>query len=208
MSVIVEEFASRLGARLPVLDDPSLARTLLRMLAMGKPVSTSALAADAKRVVADVQRTLDGWTNVRRDAEGRVTGFMGLSLEPTRHEFVADGRRHYAWCAWDTLFLPAVLQTTARVRSRCPLTGAAVRLVVTPTEVEGAEPRDLYVSFPSPAAVDAGDIVGSLCCHVLFLAGAQAGERWTAARPTAVVLMLSDAYRVGAIAIERLEPAA
>ena len=38
----------------------------------------------------------------------------------------------YAWCAWDTLFLPARLGQAARVTSACPVTGELITLTVTP----------------------------------------------------------------------------
>ena len=44
----------------------------------------------------------------------------------------------HTWCAWDTLFLPALLGETAEVRSTCPVTGSVVELVVAPDAVKGA----------------------------------------------------------------------
>ncbi|MHB1834417.1 MAG: organomercurial lyase [Solirubrobacteraceae bacterium] len=50
------------------------------------------------------------WPRVFRDGDGRVVGFMGLSVvEFGGHRIELDGRRLTAWCAWDTLFLPGLL---------------------------------------------------------------------------------------------------
>jgi alkylmercury lyase len=70
---------------------------------------------------------------VQRDPDGAVVAFSGLSLRATAHQFTVAGRRLYAWCARDALFLPALLGQPARVRSRCPATGATVTLTVDPT---------------------------------------------------------------------------
>ncbi len=56
---------------------------------------------------------LECWPNVERDQQGRVVGFSGLTLRPTAHSLRVGDRQLYAWCAWDTLFLPALLDETA-----------------------------------------------------------------------------------------------
>ena len=90
------------------------------------------------------------WPNVELDDHGRVVAFSGLSLTPTGHRFTVGGRQLYAWCAWDTLFLPALLDQPAHVESSCPVTGAPVRLAVDQSGVRHVDPEDVGVSFPPP----------------------------------------------------------
>jgi alkylmercury lyase len=193
----LEAMADSLAGTFPGCEDAPLALALLRELARGEPVPAHALAASAARQDADVQATLARWPNVQRDDHDRIVAFGGLTLRPTAHRFEVGGPTLYAWCAWDTLFLPALLDQTAHVRSRCPITGVDVRLTVTPGGVREAAPAGLVVSFPPPGAARVADITGSFCCHVHFLAGPQAADRWRAAHDGALALTLSEAFELG-----------
>ena len=117
---------------LPCCDDPPIALALLRALAAGHPVPDTELAAATGRDQAQVTTGLARWPNIHRDERGRVIAFSGLSLRPTAHRFEVGECELFTWCAWDTLFLPALLDQPAVARSRCPATGAGVRLTVEP----------------------------------------------------------------------------
>jgi alkylmercury lyase len=194
----LQALADSLAGTFPGSDDAPLARALLRELAQGQPVSTAALAASTGRDEHDVTATLSRWPNVRRDEQARVEAFGGLSLRPTKHHFDVGGRRLYTWCAWDTLFLPALLHDQAEVESSCPMTGSEVRLAVAPERVLAAQPEDVWVSFPAQTSTD--EIVESFCCHVHFLAGADSAGRWASAGPGAFALGLADAFELGRLA--------
>jgi alkylmercury lyase len=157
-------------------DDPPLALALLHALARGDPLTDSQLATITDRDQAQVTDALARWPNVQRDQQERVIAFSGLSLRPTAHLVALGERDLFTWCAWDTLFLPALLDQPASVRSRCPATGAEVRLIVEPERIRYRRPETLFVSFPPAAAVSASDVTGSFCCHVHFLAGPNAAD--------------------------------
>jgi alkylmercury lyase len=53
----------------------------------------------------------------------------------------------YAWCAFDTLFLPELLGATAEVESQCPTTGEQISLSVTRTEVSNLHPAATILSY-------------------------------------------------------------
>jgi hypothetical protein len=74
---------------------------------------------------------------------------------------------------------------------------AVVELVVSPDAIIGSAPDDVRVSFPPLAAIKPSDITTSFCCHVHFLAGAQAAESWQAARPDSQMLDLEAAFVFG-----------
>ena len=186
----LDTLAASLAGTFPACDDAPLARALLRALARGEPVPISSFDRRARAVV-------ERWPNVEYDPQDRIVAFGGLSLTPTAHRFTVGGRALYTWCAWDTLFLPAMLDRSATVRSRCPITGTEVRLTVVPDGIVGSHPTDLRLSFPSPSATSTADITGTFCCHVHFLAGPAAGEQWLGRHPGGVVLELDDAYELG-----------
>lgn len=84
--------------------------------------------------------------------EGRtaITGAWGLSVVPSRHVLVLDGRRLSTWCAFDAVGIPAALGADARVESRCADTGAAVWLDIERGRLARASHDDLRISFVPP----------------------------------------------------------
>ena len=189
----LETLADSLVGTFQACDDAPLARVLLRELAEGQPVAP---AADDTRLAAALAR----WPNVERDEHGRVVAFSGLSLTPTPHRFTVAGQRLYTWCAWDTLFLPAMLDQSAHVESNCPVSGHAVRLTAEPSGFRDVHPGDVWVSFPPAAATSTTDITGTFCCHVHFLAGRAAANQWLSKHAGATVLALPEAFELGRLA--------
>jgi alkylmercury lyase len=185
--------ADSLVGTFPACDDAPLARALLRELATGRPVEPPPAGSELAMALAR-------WPNVERDAHGRVVAFSGLSLTPTAHGFTVSGRQLYTWCAWDTLFLPALLQQPAHVQSTCAVTGSPVRLTVNPSGFSDVDPEELWVSFPPAATMSTADITGTFCCHVQFLAGRPAADRWLGRHDGAMALALADAFELGRLA--------
>jgi alkylmercury lyase len=196
----LEALARSLAGTFPGRDDAPLARALLGELARGEPVSAGTLAASTHRAEHDVTQTLARWPNVRRDEQGHVEAFGGLSLRPTEHRFEVGGRRLYTWCAWDTLFLPALLDKQAQVESHCPVTNVRVSLTVAPERVLASRPDDVWVSFPPPTRTSTANIIESFCCHVHFLAGHEVAMRWLTAHEGTLALNLDDAFELGGLA--------
>lgn len=193
----LSSLADGLARTFPAADDAPLARALLALLARGEPVTDEQLAAETNRPPSEVIATLVTWPNVHRDARGAVVAFSGLSLQTTEHRFQACSRELFTWCAWDTLFMPALLEQPAEIRSTCPLTGTPVRLRIDAGGIADAEPADLWVSFPPMASTSTASIVDSFCCHVHFIAGHDTAQRWLSEHPGGRVLALPDAHEVG-----------
>jgi alkylmercury lyase len=186
----LDTLAESLAGTFPGCEDAPLATALLRELAAGEPVVAATLGERAGTMLVR-------WPNVNYDDDGRVVAFSGLSLRPTAHRFTVGGRQLYTWCAWDTLFLPAMLGQSADVESTCPVTGSGVRLTVDPNGVRRADPHPLWVSFPPAATTSTADITGTFCCHVHFLATPAAAEHWLSQHPEGTVLDLDEAYALG-----------
>ena len=199
-----DAFVRALQSTFPARNDAPLALALLRLLSKGWPVSAAALARAADHAEAEVIGRLSSWPNVERDETGHIVAFSGLTLRPTAHEFRVGIRQLHTWCAWDALFLPALLHQTADVRSLCPVTGSVVELVVAPDRVRSARSSDVRVSFPPLAATDTADITGSFCCHVFFLAGADAARTWRETRADDSVFDMDAAFELGRRAVTAL----
>lgn len=163
----------------------------------GKPVTLTQLADAADRSDDAVTAAVGHWHNVAYDDDGAIVAFGGLSLTPTPHSFRVDGRELFTWCAWDTLFLPALLDAPAEIRSRCQVTGVPVAVDVDPARIRRAEPGPLWVTFPDPAGTTTADIVGSFCCNVHFVAGQDAANQWVSKHPSGFVLDLVEAHTLG-----------
>ena len=184
----------------PVFDptDQALSLTLYQELALGAPVAVASLAERVRIPTADVPRRLSGWPGVYYNAEGRVIGYWGLSLARTPHRLRVESRELYTWCAWDTLFLPALLDAKVEVVSVCRGSGQPVRLTVNAERVLSADPSAVQVSFllPDPRAVRA-DPITSFCHYVHFFRSPEVAEPWLKEHPGSFLLSLAEAYEVG-----------
>ncbi|MGH8702555.1 MAG: alkylmercury lyase MerB [Burkholderiales bacterium] len=184
----------------PALDatDQRLSLALYRVLAQGEPVAISALATTAGLAAEEVARRLQSWPGVYYDDERRVIGYWGLTLRPTTHRLRVDGRELYTWCAWDTLFIPALLGARAEVESVCRGSGQPVRLAIGPSSVETAHPAGLWVSFVlSDAAAMRADPIASFCCVVHFFRSPETARPWLDEHPQTFLLSLGEAHEVG-----------
>jgi alkylmercury lyase len=146
------ELAEELAAARPSLgpQEQRLALALYRLLAEGEPVAREQLIERTGATAHEVDRLLDEQPGTYCDDEGRVIGFWGLALGGIPHELTIGDRRLYAWCAWDTLFLPELLGATASVTSTCPTARRAghARLDTPRSARRGARRRRSLVPAP------------------------------------------------------------
>lgn len=197
----LDELAAAVSKAAPDFDAEQqlLALNLYRRLAEGSPASAADVAERAGGDVERVEEVLRSWPGIYRDDRGRVVGFWGLTtnrLTPT-HVFEIEGRELFTWCAWDTLFLPGILGTTARVESRCPTTGETISLVVSPERVVETSHPAAVVSFLTPHRDFDADVIQSFCHFVHLFASSEAGGTWTAEHPGTFLLSLEDAFELG-----------
>lgn len=199
-SELIEHLANELIAAVPRLDadKQTIAIALLRLLAEGAPVSDRALAAASGASEEKTRDALASWPGVFRDEDGRVVGFMGLSVvEFGEHRIEVGGRTLTAWCAWDTLFLPELLGQTARVHSRSPVTGEQISLTVGPDGPSQTHPGGTVLTFLTPERPFDADVVRSFCHFVNFFASERAAREWAARRPGTFTLSIEQGFQLG-----------
>lgn len=144
-----------------------------------------------------VRATLDRYPVFYDDA-GAIIGFGGLTvIEMPPHRLNVGGRTLYAWCAWDALFIPAILGTVAQVESVCPVTRAPVSMVVGPTDVRDITPATAVVSFLTPDQSFDRNVIVNFCHFVHFFRTAEAGAEWIAQRPGTFLLTVEEAFSLG-----------
>jgi alkylmercury lyase len=198
-SLDIAEVSERIACRAEDLDEQGqrLQLMLFRLLSEGQPVESARLAERAGLPVADIAEALGGWRGVHIDEDPRVVAFKGLSLVETPHRLNVDGRTLYAWCAWDTLFLPELIGRPAEIESTCPATGETITLRVGPRGPADVTPPEAVLSFLLPGSLFGDDTLGSFCSFIHFFASPQAAEEWTAKRPQTCVVSIDDAFEIG-----------
>lgn len=147
----------------------------------------------------ETETWLEETPGVFRDEDGRVVGFWGLAIGEMPHRFEVDGTALYAWCAWDTLFMPALIEKPARVESACQQTGETITFSVDADGVSDLSHPDAVVSMLAPADGFDADVMTAFCHHVHFFVSKKAGDRWLAERDDddAFLLTVAEAHRLG-----------
>ena len=206
-TVDIRGLADALSGAFPPLDatDQRIAIAIYRLLARGHAASAAEAAAAVNVTPTEVTKRMDVWRALFRDDEGRVVGFWGLTVnEMPPHELLANDVKLWAWCAWDTLFLPARLGAIVQVRSVCPVTRKTVGLQITPDRIESVVPDGVVVSFLNPDQRFDGDVITSFCHFIHFFASPQAGQHWIEHHPGTFLLSLSEAFELAQLSNKTL----
>jgi hypothetical protein len=106
-------------AERPADDQALLARAFWLLLDHGRPIEVGVLADALQREPAAVAAAVDRLERAgltRRDPAGRLLGSHGLSVAPTHHELLIDGRRRWAWCAYDAVGILGALEAAGCAR--------------------------------------------------------------------------------------------
>jgi alkylmercury lyase len=171
---------------------------LYRLLAKGVPVSPQQIATTLELPVEVINDTLKQWWGVHYDDEDRIIAYWGLALPQSEHRFKIDGVTLYAWCAWDTLFIPELLGRTARVESSCRETKRKVRMTVAPQSMIEFDPPGTVMSLLTPEAAKVREnVICNFCQYVHFFASATAGEKWVSEHPGTFLISIEEAYALG-----------
>ncbi|MEP6468239.1 MAG: organomercurial lyase [Chloroflexota bacterium] len=111
-----------------------------------------------------------GWLDL--NAEGRVTGSSGLSLDTGPHRLTLSGAAFRTWCAYDALGIAAALHADAVVETTCGECAAPMALGFDAEIPERAGAERLWL------AEGDDDLRGSFCTPTVLLCGVELGRRW------------------------------
>lgn len=187
-----------LKARQQIVTPQSAAfsRKILQLLAEGQPVTPERLAEALGRPVEFVRTT---YATLQKcgcefNEQGALIG-DALTLTPTRHRFRVNNRDLYAWCALDTLFLPALMNQTADIISTCPQTGISIQLTVSPEAVETISPPEAALSTVIASGCTSG-INGTFCGQTHFFASDEVARDWVGERTDFAVLSVKEGFEL------------
>jgi alkylmercury lyase len=173
---------------------------LFQLLTRGKPVDTQVLAESVSLPHPIVSEMLGRWPDVYYDEDQRIIGHGGLTFEPTQHKIMFEDRTLYTWCAWDTLFLPAILGKTLEIESQCPVDDSIVRVRVDQEGVKAIEPKEAVISFmlPSKECIQK-DIQSNFCHYVNFFPSTKIGNEWVEKHSKTYLISIEEAFKIGQI---------
>jgi alkylmercury lyase len=193
---------------------PDVSRLTVRLwreIARGGPVSPERVEQIASALDIEQQTAREVLDKMcERDGDGNVVGIAGLSQNQHPHRFTVNGIQLATWCAWDSLFLPVMLQQTAEVSSSCPTTRETIRLTITPEGVTSYQPASAVISIVIPQPTTSGlesveEIWTTFCHHVHFFASPQAVQEWVAARGQEIaILTIEEAFELGRLTLSEL----
>ena len=171
-------------------DQALLACAFWLLLDQGYPVGVGPLADALQRAPAAVAAAVDRLAQAgltRRDRAGRLLGSHGLSVVPTRHELMVDGKRYWTWCAYDAVGILGALEADGRVRSRSPHSGRLIELGFHGGQPDATEAVVFMAEGPCRSVID------DWCPLVNLFEDDQAAAAWArqhgiagAARPVAL----------------------
>lgn len=180
----------------PTRASAMFSRQILQLLAEGEPVTPERLAEVSGQPVEFIRTTFAAVQNCGCEFnEGGALIGDALTLTPTRHRFRVKNRDLYAWCALDTLFLPALINETAEITSTCPQTGASIQLTVSPEGVETASPPETALSIVIASGCTSG-INGTFCGQTHFFASKDAARAWVGERTDFAVLSVNEGFEL------------
>ncbi len=183
------------------VDEQRVSIELYRLLAKGKPVVALLLAEATGLSVESVNRILKSLSGVLYNDDGMIEGYLGLGLNETGHTFEVEGKKLYTWCAWDTLFLPALIGKRAIIGSTCPVTKEKIGLTVgADGTIERLDPAGAVMSI---LAVDKEsfdkNIIKSFCSFVYFFSSGEAGRVWAAGHESASIVPVEEGGRLSTL---------
>jgi len=192
------ELTDILKARQTVFTGESavFSRQMLQILAEGQPVTPERLAQVSGQPVEFIRTTFTALQKCgcEFNEQGALIG-DALTLTPTRHRFRVKDHDLYAWCALDTLFLPALINQTAEITSTCPQTGAAIHLTVSPDGVESVHPPETAIAVVTASGCTTG-LNGTFCGQIHFFVSHDAAVQWVGGRTDFAVLSVKEGFEL------------
>lgn len=207
---VISAWTGQYGELTPELEEMlelemKLTASFLRILSAGQPVSVVQLAKQVDLPTEQIKTVFERFATRggEFDDEGNLVG-AALTLNPTRHRFRVKDNNLYAWCALDTIFLPALIGETAVVESTDPVSGETIRLTITPDGVADYSPYSAVLSITIPGVScrteeSCGPDTGpqsEACSQMHFFTSRETAATWLKERPGIAIFTVEEAWQL------------
>lgn len=188
--------AQKLAAHLDCTQDVVCQNIMRVLVETGHPLSLMPLAARLQMSQENLAAHLARVPDTEFDAQGNIIGW-GITLLPTRHQFVLSEHPFFTWCAFDTVLFPPLLRVEAHIQSGCFTTNQPVTFVAPRSgEIAKLLPATSVLSLILPA--ERCDCVRETFCEQsLFFRSKEAASPWMALHPDALLLSIEEAAVLG-----------
>lgn len=180
------------------IEEQRVAIQIYRSLSEGIPLSIEKLSKLLVNIsVYEITKILESWTGIFYNKKKELIGFWGISIIRMNHKLSIENQKAYAWCAWDAIFIPELINKNVIVDSICPVTKESISLTVTPEKIEAQNHEDIYVSFPEPDVANIMEnIVENFCHYIYFFSSKEAGEKWISECKGTYLLSLNEVQQL------------
>jgi len=152
----------------------------LQLLSKGEPVSRDRLAEAWGMPLEQVNAIFEQASalgTLQLDDEGNMVG-SAISLVPSSHKFLVNGKTLYAWCSYDAIYAPGVIGSDAVVESVDPLTNESIRIKVSPNGVMESEPEGIVTTVVGMEADARGGAESPRCNQMQFFVSEENASKW------------------------------
>ena len=110
------------------------------------------------------------------------------------HKIKIDNKILYGWCAWDTLFIPQVLNKSATVISKDHLTNQELIIKIDQdgSIVESVEGIQVSMLIADEKSITE-DVVNSFCHYIHFFRNEENAHKWAEANEGTFIINLDEA---------------
>jgi len=180
------------------LDDNNFIVNVQRELLKGNPLPKTTFYAliDATKEKADSLLELLGELNENDE----ITAFSGLSITPTNHKFIVQGKTLYTWCALDAILFTEWLDVSSQIISQDPIDNSLIELNIDCDHLVSSNPYPIFLSLVEK--MDSCNIRGSFCNHVFFFASEQTAKQWLDSNANGKILTLEDLFESNKIGLK------
>ncbi len=199
----LDTLATHLATHLDCTQDVACRQIMRAMAETGQPLTPVHLARRLQMSQENLTVHLARVPDTEFDAQGNIVGW-GITLLPTRHQFLLKERPLFTWCAFDTVLFPPLLQVEAHVQSECSASGQPITFVATPEGIADLLPATSVLSLILPDA-RCDCVRGTFCQQSLFFQTEEVASPWMALHPEAVLLSIEEAAALGHI-VARMWP--
>lgn len=171
---------------------------IYELLSQGLPVSMQKLTHAVNLPGNEVNDIINAWPGVFKNNEGDLIGYWGLALTEMTHQIQINDNTLYNWCAWDSLFIPPLLDKTAEITSICPVTQKKIKLKVSREGVDYI-PSSAVMSFVKPQSGIKFDenVIVNFCHKIYFFSSESAAHKWEAENPETSIISIEEAFGLG-----------